>query len=320
MQLKSRGHRYLLVKDDAFAWLKRRPARSIHAVVTDPPYGILEYTATELLKRRNGVGGIWRLPQNYDGYDRMPMPRFTVLAPSDHEKIRHFHANLALLLHRVLVPGGHVLMASQNLFCHVVVTSFVAAGFELRGQIARVVQTLRGGDRPKFAHKKFRGVSVMPRVCWEPWLIFRKPCEGLVKDNLTRWQTGALRRPETGTPFTDLIRCGPARGEERALAPHPSLKPQRLMRQLVHAALPLGKGLVLDPFMGSGATIAAAESLGYRSIGIEVSDEYFRLARKVTPKLAALRENEQNGAPQRVEASRARSKTRGQKKEPSLLQ
>jgi site-specific DNA-methyltransferase (adenine-specific) len=53
---------YKLLQVDAFKWLAKRQAESIHAVVTDPPYGIIEYTRKELSKRRNGNGGIWRLP------------------------------------------------------------------------------------------------------------------------------------------------------------------------------------------------------------------------------------------------------------------
>jgi DNA modification methylase len=45
---------------------------------------------------------------------------------------------------------------------------------------------------------------------------------------------------------------------------------------------------VLDPFMGSGSTIAAAEAVGYRSTGIEIDKDYFRLAEASIPKLAAL--------------------------------
>jgi site-specific DNA-methyltransferase (adenine-specific) len=107
-------------------------------------------------------------------------------------------------------------------------------------------------------------------------------------ENLKRFGTGALRRPSRGTPFLDLIEAGPARGAERAVSSHPSLKPQALMRALVRASLPLGRGTVLDPFMGSGSTIAAAEHLGVRSVGVEIDQEYFVQAKKVIPKLAAL--------------------------------
>ncbi|MDP2898212.1 MAG: site-specific DNA-methyltransferase [bacterium] len=280
--------KYQIWNADAFEWLPKRRSESIHAVVTDPPFGLVEYMPDQLRRLAEGKGGIWRLPHNYDGHQRSPMPRFTVLGPSDRAKLDHFHQRLAPLLHNVLVPGGHVIIASQNLLSHIVVGAFCGAGFELRGQIVRVVKTLRGGDRPKGAHERFPWVSVSPRSSWELWLIFRRPCEGRVRDNLEKWGTGALRRPADGTPFRDLIQSSPARGEERRIAPHPSLKPQAFMRQIVRAALPLGKGVILDPFMGSGATIAAAHHLGLSSIGLELHEEYFRLARRAIPALSRL--------------------------------
>jgi hypothetical protein len=57
---------------------------------------------------------------------------------------------------------------------------------------------------------------------------------------------------------------------------------------IVCALLPLGEGVVLDPFIGSGSTIAAAKAVSYRSVGIEIDKDYFRLAETAIPKLAAL--------------------------------
>ena len=169
--------------------------------------------------------------------------------------------------------------------------ALMSAGFEKRGEVIRLVQTLRGGDRPKNAHKEFADVTVMPRSCWEPWGIFRKPCEGRVQDNLRKWKTGGLRRVASDIPFSDVIASAPTRPEERAIAPHPSLKPQAFMRQIVRASLPLAEGVVLDPFMGAGSTIAAAVAVGYASIGIELDPIFFATAEKAIPLLAALSVN-----------------------------
>jgi site-specific DNA-methyltransferase (adenine-specific) len=278
---------YRIIHSDAFEWLERRRPQTIHAVITDPPFSTIEYRPDQLEKRKNGNGGIWRLPPAYDGHARSPLPRFTVLDDADRESVKTFHQRLAPLLLKVLVPGGHVAMASQNLLSHIVTQAFHDAGFEVRGQIARITKTMRGGDRPKGAHRRYRGISVNPRCCWEPWLLFRKPCAGRVRDNLRVWGTGGLRRPSNGVPFSDLIESGRASKVERAFAAHPSLKPQHFMRQIVRAGLPLGRGIVLDPFMGSGATIAAAQALGFRSIGLEVSPDYFAMAEKAIPRLAA---------------------------------
>jgi site-specific DNA-methyltransferase (adenine-specific) len=167
--------------------------------------------------------------------------------------------------------------------------ALVEAGLEKRGEIVRIVRTFRGGDRPKGAHEEFPEVCTMPRANWEPWGLFRKPFEGLVSDNLKKWKAGALRRLSKETPFLDVIQSSRTPEEERAISPHPSLKPQHYIRQLVWASLPLGEGVVLDPFMGGGSTISAAEAIGYNSIGIEIDPQYFELARTAIPKLAALK-------------------------------
>src|SRR6266403_4410464 len=279
---------YQIHKVDAFEWLANAPMNSIEAVVTDPPYGLVEYSDKELTKLKNGKGGIWRLPPSFDGSKRMPLPRFTVLTEADKKSLRDFSFRLASLLTCVLVPGAHVFIATNPLISHLIYDSFMKNGFEKRAEIIRTVYTLRGGDRPKNAHDEFSDVSVMPKSCWEPWGLFRKPCEGRVQDILRRWKTGGLRRISESEPFKDLITSSPARRRERQIAPHPSLKPQNFLRQIVRAALPLGEGTILDPFMGSGSTIAAATACGLKSIGLELRTEYFTIAESAIPKLAAL--------------------------------
>lgn len=273
---------------DSFVWLKNREAQSVHAIVTDPPYGLKEYSDAEKKKLRSGKGGVWRIPPSYDGCERSPVPRFTVLTETDLEALRTFFVDFGKLAYRVLVPGGHLIVASNPLLTHLVYLPLMEAGFEKRGEVIRLVQTLRGGDRPKNAHEEFPDVTVMPRSGWEPWGVFRKPLEGRVQDNLRKWGTGGLRRISKNEPFLDVIRSMPTRPEERKLAPHPSLKPQAFMRQIVRASLPMGKGIVLDPFMGAGSTIAAAQAVGYKSVGIERDKAYFKVAEKAIPALAEL--------------------------------
>ena len=61
------------------------------------------------------------------------------------------------------------------------------------------------------------------------------------------------------------------------------------MRKLVRGVLPLGQGVVLDPFAGAASTLAAAEAVGYESLGVERDRRYFDVARDALPRLAALR-------------------------------
>ena len=280
-----------LVCADCTDWLRRQAPNSIHAVVTDPPYGLLEYTPKEQAKLHRGKGGVWRLPPAFDGVRRSPVPRFTVLTPANREQVAAFFGDWAALLLPVLVPGANVVVAANPLLSYLVAGALAEAGLERRGEIVRLVTTMRGGDRPKGAHEEFAEVSAMPRSMWEPWLVFRKPLEGRVQDNLRKWRCGGFRRPAEDRPFGDVIRSAPTRKEERALAPHPSLKPQAFLRQLVRGVLPLGEGIVLDPFCGAGSTLAAAEAVGYASIGVEKDERYFAMAKEAVPLLAGYRSN-----------------------------
>jgi len=277
-----------LVLADCLDWLNSRERNSIHAVVTDPPYGLLEYTEEQQRKLRESKGGVWRIPPSFDGFQRSPLPRFTVLSAAKIQALEQFFKAWTRLLLPALVPGANVIVASNPLLSYVVSSALAHAGLERRGEIVRLVMTMRGGDRPKDAHAEFSGVSVMPRSMWEPWLLFRKPLDGRVQDNLRSWRTGGFRRPSAERPFGDVIQSSPTRASERSLARHPSLKPQAFLRQLVRGVLPLGEGVVLDPFAGSGSTLAAAEAVGYASIGIEKDPHYFELACEAIPKLLEL--------------------------------
>jgi len=172
------SERVAYVLGDAAEWVASLPSHSIHAVVTDPPYGLIEYNETNHTKMLNGRGGVWRIPPAYDGAHRQPLPRFTVLSEAEREALTRFFVGMATALMRVLAPGGHIFIASNPLLSSQTFVAFLQAGFEKRGEVIRLVQTLRGGDRPKNAHDEFPDVSMMPRSCWEPWGVFRKPMDG----------------------------------------------------------------------------------------------------------------------------------------------
>ena len=59
---------------------------------------------------------------------------------------------------------------------------------------------------------------------------------------------------------------------------HPTVKPTDLMKYLCRLVTPKG-GIVLDPFMGSGSTGKAAIQEGFGFCGIEMSEEYFEIAK-----------------------------------------
>jgi site-specific DNA-methyltransferase (adenine-specific) len=156
--------------------------------------------------------------------------------------------------------------------------------------VIRLVRTLRGGNRPKNDENEFPDVCSMLRGCYEPWGIFRKPMPAgmSVGDCLRTYGTGGLRVMPSGLPLNDVIDSERTPKMERCVVDHPSLKPQSFLRPIVYASLPLGEGVVADPFAGSGSTVAAALAVGVTCIGVERRADYFEDARSAIPKLAAL--------------------------------
>ncbi|BAP96601.1 DNA methylase family protein [Mycobacteroides abscessus subsp. massiliense CCUG 48898 = JCM 15300] len=60
---------------------------------------------------------------------------------------------------------------------------------------------------------------------------------------------------------------------------HTTQKPDGLIRSLIDLFSDAGE-LVLDPFVGSGTTLAAASYLGRQAIGVELEEKYCEIAAK----------------------------------------
>ncbi len=183
-------------------WLSRIPENSLHAIITDPPYGVKEYDFDQLEKRSTRVGGIWRIPPSFDGHTRAPLPRFTALNEKERALARRFFVEWAKLAVRALRPGGHVMIAGNAFLSQLVFEALTEGGLEFRGEMIRLVRTLRGGDKPKNAEEAFPDVCSLPRGCYEPWGLLRKPMPPKMKvsDCLREYQTGGLRRRADGKP------------------------------------------------------------------------------------------------------------------------
>jgi site-specific DNA-methyltransferase (adenine-specific) len=286
-----------IIYGDCFNILNSFSDNSVHAIVTDPPFGVKEYKDEEIEKKKNGKGGIWRLPPSFDGHVRSPLPRFTALNNKERDELFLFFVDLSKLLLLKLLPGGHLIIASNSFLSQIVYAAIIEGGFEFRSEIIRLVQTLRGGDRPKNAEKEFHDVCTMPKGSYEPWGLFRKPLpeKMTIAECLRKYQTGGLRRTIDNKPFPDVLSIGKTSKKERLICNHPNIKPQNLMRKLVYSALPLGKGIVVDPFMGSGSTLAAALHCGYEAIGIEKDQNFYHLAKESIIPLSEISSDFQEG-------------------------
>ncbi|WP_322490121.1 hypothetical protein [Chloroflexus sp.] len=100
---------------DCFTWMRAAPAESVHAIVTDPPYGVREFDPDQLAKRERGQEGVWRIPPSFDGHTRAPLPRFTALTEDDRRRLAAYCTEWGQLALRLLHPGGHLFIAANAL-------------------------------------------------------------------------------------------------------------------------------------------------------------------------------------------------------------
>ena len=92
-----------------------------------------------------------------------------------------------------------------------------------------------------------------------------------------------------GKYATNILRVPSLKGSSKEKIGHPSQKPITLIRQLISAST-RKEDYVLDPFLGSGTTAAAAQELGRNWVGIESKPEYAKIAHKRISNIIAVPE------------------------------
>lgn len=281
------------------------PDASMHAIVTDPPYGL------------GSIGVDW---------DRAD---------------RDFTLEWSSQAIRVAKPGAYMLVFGGTRTFHRQVCALEDAGWEIRDHIMWVYGS--GQTRNSFIARgmsdeqadKWRGWGAGLKPAWDPITVARKPLDGSIADNLLLHETGAMHGDACRVPFEEtgnsasnpLVRwrrgvkppvffhggmpigrwptnvihdgsddvmrlfppasnypdvtaarfffCAKAMAEARGTNnTHPTAKPVELMRYLCRLITAPG-GTILDPFCGSGSTLVAATLEHFDSVGIEQNQGYY---------------------------------------------
>lgn len=116
----------------------------------------------------------------------------------------------------------------------------------------------------------WRGTVVWDKVNARPQRgRFRQQAEFVV------WGSKGVLNLDRPVPVLPGVISAPPEHSERI---HQTQKPMALMRTLVRICLP--GGTILDPFAGSGTTLAAAREEGYDALGIEAVPAIYEAARQ----------------------------------------
>ena len=115
----------------------------------------------------------------------------------------------------------------------------------------------------------WRGIIVWDKLSSRP-----QPGRYRQQSEFALWgSNGNLPTDRPVEPLPGVYRHANVQGRQRI---HQTQKPLELMQELIRITVPGGH--ILDPFAGSGSTLAAAEAEGYHATGIEISHEIARLA------------------------------------------
>lgn len=132
-------------------------------------------------------------------------------------------------------------------FCQVEASQRWAAALQLAGlDYVRTMVWIKPDGQPQFTGDR-------PGIGYESIVVAHRP-------GRKRWNGGGR--------LGVFEFCKNITGEK---APHPTTKPQPLMRELVSLFSDPDE-LILDPFAGSGSTLVAANRLGRRGVGWELLD------------------------------------------------
>jgi len=178
--------------------------------------------------------------------------------------------------YRVLEPGGRACINIANvgrkpyvpLASHVNML-MTDLGYLMRGEILWV-----------------KGKGASGSCAWGSWCSAKNPVLRDLHEYILVFSKGRFDRPHKGKStigkdefMQDTLSVWEFPPESARNVGHPAPFPEELPRRLIELYTYEGD-LVLDPFCGAGATCVAAESLGRKWIGYDISEDYLSAARK----------------------------------------
>lgn len=186
---------------DSLEVLSERDDCSVDSIVTDPPYGLgNEPDAVELmfdwvLRGAHLVKGKGFMGNEWDAFVPQPI--------------------LWSECHRVLKPGGHLLSFGGTRTFDLLSLALRLAGFEYRDtimwvygegmpkshNISKAINKQQGSN----SSEEWNGWGTNLKPCYEPILMFRKPLDGNVAENVLQWRTGGINIDATRVPTDDAV-------------------------------------------------------------------------------------------------------------------
>lgn len=290
-----------IIHGNSIEIIKSIESNSIHAIISDIPYGIGCEDWDVLHSNSNSAYGGASKAQIDSGYlfrrRGKPLNGWSDADKKIPLEYQQWCDSWAHDWMRVLKPGGSCFVFAGRRYAHRCIVALEDAGFTFKDMLAweknaaphraqrvSAVFERRNDTDNAETWKNWRLANLRP--LFEPILWFQKPYRlgGTIVDNLIENGVGAWNE----TALSDYL-IGDSRGKSSNVIKvnvtsedhgmHVAQKPLALMELLVSLVTREGQ-IVLDPFAGSGTTCVAAQMLDRHFIGIEIDDKYCEIAKE----------------------------------------
>ena len=288
----------ILIHGDSIEIVKMFPDDSVHAIISDIPYGIGFDDWDILHDNKNSAyggtspaqisgGGIFkRRGKPLNGWSEADKK-----IPLEYQNWCSKWSNDWL---RILKPGGTCFIFAGRRYAHRCIIALEDSGFTFKDMLAwekcnapHRAQRLSNiyERRNDLIHAKewedWRVANLRP--LFEPILWFQKPYKigGTIADNILEyeigaWNENALKKYNSHDEFCSNIIKVKVSQDDHGL--HIAQKPLNLMKFLI-SLVTKEEQIVLDPFMGSGTTCVAAKHLKRHYIGVDIEADNIEITK-----------------------------------------
>ena len=232
------GDSSYIVNGDCISVLKEIPSSSIDCIITDPPYNLGLF----MHNRNTNMGKMRENHFAYKGWDDMEYNEWL-------SNMRGFLTECA----RILKPRGTFI----SFMAIIKVESFI----QLATECGLYYKTTGIWHKKNPMPRNMKLQFVNSTECWI--YMVNKGTSGTFHNN--------------GKVVHDFLESGLCPSSEKKHGKHPTQKPLSILNTLISTVTNPGD-IVLDPFMGSGSTCVSSAINDRHFIGIELSEEYFRIA------------------------------------------
>ena len=265
---------------------------SIHAIISDIPYGI-SYEDWDILHNNSNsaLGGISNAQLKMGNLFKRrgkPLNGWSLADKKIPLEYQEWCSTWAFDWLRILKPGASCFIFAGRKYAHRCIIALEDSGFTFKDMLAweknfaaaksQRLSSIYGRRNDIKNYNKWKGWRVANlRPIFEPILWFQKPykigstiADNVINNDVGAWNEEAIKKycinHKNNNFYDNIIKVEVSKCD---FGMHVAQKPIQLMELLI-SLVTKENAIVLDPFVGSGTTCVACKNLNRHYIGIDI--------------------------------------------------